>query len=106
MNKSPLRILLLIFLGFIFLNTSCEKKENPGLTRIKAKAVELAQKQKELEESLKKLGDTDFGKKNLLEHELELLKSRMLRLEEEAKTFTGGNPVPLFPNQSQASSGH
>ena len=106
MNKNLLSSFIFFFLILSFLNTGCNKKEDSGLTRIKTKAIEFSQKQKELEDSIKKLGDSDFGKKNLLEHELELLKSRMVRLEEEAKAFSGGEPVSLFPSQSQASSGH
>lgn len=106
MNKKPLKVFWLFFLVLNLLFIGCQQKEDPRLTRIKAKAGEFAQKQKELQDSLQKLGETDFGKKNLLEHELELLKSRMLRLEEEAKVLAGGETVPLFPSQSQASGGH
>lgn len=95
--------LILLTMGMSFLFISCTKEApNPRLERIKSQAGELHRKQTELEAAIKKAGETDSGQTTVLTHDLELLKSRLLRLKEEAKVLNGGIEVPLGPTSASA----
>jgi len=93
----------IIFWGLgLFLIACTKEAPNPRLEQIKSQASQLHQKQVELEEAIKKAGETDSGKQTFLSHDLELLKSRILRLKEEAKVLNGGVEVPLGPANASA----
>ncbi|MFM8270641.1 MAG: hypothetical protein ACKN9V_10680 [Pseudomonadota bacterium] len=93
--------LFYVVIGLILI--SCTKETpNPRLELIKHQASELHKKQAELEDSIKKAEETDSGRKTFLTHDLELLKSRILRLKEEAKMLNGGVEFPLGPANASA----
>lgn len=93
-------------LGLMLLLAGCEKPpENPRLEKIKAQALELHHKKLEIEENIKKTPEEDAGKRGFLVHDLELLKSRMERLKEEARVLNGGIEVHLEP-APQGGGGH
>lgn len=84
--------------------THCSEPENKKpLEHVKAKAAELYAKMASLEGELKSAG-SDEGKQNFIRHDIELLKSRLLRLKEEAKHLNGGVELPLEP--APAGGGH
>ena len=99
------RFSLWLFLALIQFGCTEEKPVNPRLEKIKSQALELNQKKIELEESIKKTPEEDAGKRSFLTHDLELLKSRMERLKEEAKILNGGIDVSLEPTPP-SSGGH
>ncbi|NBX74934.1 MAG: hypothetical protein EBQ92_00050 [Proteobacteria bacterium] len=99
--KKSLSQLLLLFTGLLLVGCTKEAP-NPRLEQLKSQASQLHQKQVELEEAIKKAGETDSGKTTFLTHDLELLKSRLLRLKEEAKVLNGGVEVPLGPASASA----
>ena len=93
----------IVFWGLgLFLIACTKEAPNPRLEQIKSQASELHHKQVELEEAIKKTGESDSGKQTVLTHDLELLKSRILRLKEEAKVLNGGVEVPLGPANASA----
>ena len=84
--------------------THCSEPENKKpLEHVKAKAAELYAKMASLEGELKSAA-SDEGKQNFIRHDIELLKSRLLRLKEEAKHLNGGVEIPLEP--APAGGGH
>ena len=96
-------LFLLISIAFLL---SCTKETpNLRLEKIKGQAVELVQQKAKLEEDIKKVPEEDAGKRAFLTQDLELLKSRMLRLQEEAKVLNGGMEIPFEPT-AQGGGGH
>lgn len=90
-----------LILGLVLLGCTKEAP-HPRLEQIKLQATELQKKQAELEETIKKAEQTDPGRKTFLTNDLELLKSRLIRLKEEAKALNGGIEVPMGPANASA----
>lgn len=94
------------FLVMNFVLVACTKETpNPRLEKIKLQAVELQHQKTKLEEDIKKVPEEDAGRRAFLTQDLELLKSRILRLKEEARVLNGGVEIPLDP-PAQGGGGH
>ena len=65
----------------------------------------MIQKRTELEKAIQKAKEEDPARASLLENDLELLKSRLLRLKEEAKSLNDGVELNLEP-AAASSGGH
>jgi len=88
---------LLILMLTVFGVLSCTSdKKNPELVALTKQFQEALEKQKNLEEEIKKLGESDPGRTQFLTQDLELLKSRILGMRERGKTLNEGKD--LFPD--------
>lgn len=102
----PKKLVLIPFLALVF---GCTKKaELPAKVKeLQEKGIELLERSEKLEAEIKNTV-SDEGKQNLLRHELELNKSRVLRLKEQLKAANGGVelPVELPPKEKEGGGGH
>lgn len=88
----------IVVLGaLIFLGGCTKEKPNPRLESIQHRASEMIQKRTELEKAIQKAKEEDPARASFMENDLELLKSRLLRLKEEAKSLNGGVELNLEP---------
>lgn len=102
-NTHFFKIVALITFGFL---GACTKETpNPRLESIQHRASEMIQKRTELEKAIQKAKEEDPARASFLESDLELLKSRLLRLKEEAKSLNGGIELNLEP-AAASSGGH
>lgn len=92
-------------IAFVFLGACTKEKPNPRLESIQQRASEMIQKRTELEKAIQKAKEDDPARASFLENDLELLKSRLLRLKEEAKSLNGGMELNLEP-ATASSGGH
>lgn len=96
---------VVVLVAFIFLGACTKEKPNPRLESIQHRASEMIQKRTDLEKAIQKAKDEDPARASFLENDLELLKSRLLRLKEEAKSLNGGVELNLEP-AAPSSGGH
>ncbi|NBX91741.1 MAG: hypothetical protein EBQ85_00745 [Proteobacteria bacterium] len=106
MNKALWAFFLCILVGSPFW-VSCHSKspEEEKIEALKVKAAQFFQEMAKLEAELKKAG-SDEGKQNFLQHDIEMMKSRILRLKEEAKSLNGGKEISLEPPPAEGGGGH